>query len=105
MADLVLVRSMRELILVSAMLFSGCAQVKVVGPYKANLSRSDIDTIVQIAQTIERGQYTRLTLQAVAPDQVWVDAVVHGGTTFYDYSAVRRGGTWKRGGYTPPPID
>jgi hypothetical protein len=96
---------MRPLVLLSAILLAGCAQVKVVGPYKTSLSRSDIDSIVQIAQTIERGQYTRLTLQAVAPDEVWVDAVVHGGTTFYDYSAVRRSGTWKRGGYTPPPID
>jgi hypothetical protein len=96
---------MRELVLFSAILFTGCAQVKVVGPYKASLSRADVESIVQIAQTIERGQYTRLTLQAVAPDEVWVDAVVHGDSTYYDYSAVRRSGTWKRGGYTPPPID
>jgi hypothetical protein len=96
---------MRELVLFSAILFAGCAQVKVVGPYKASLSRADVESIVQIAQTIERGQYTRLTLQAVAPDEVWVDAVVHGGSTYYDYSAVRRSGTWKRGRYTPPPID
>jgi hypothetical protein len=96
---------MREVILFSALLFAGCAQVKVVGPYKASLSRADVESIVQIAQTIERGQYSRLTLQAVGPDEVWVDAVVHGGTTFYDYSAVRRGRTWKRGRYTPPPID
>jgi hypothetical protein len=96
---------MRELLLFSAILFAGCAQVKVVGPYKTSLSQGDVESIVQIAQAIERGQYSRLTLQAVAPDEVWVDAVVHGGTTYYDYSAVRRGGTWKRGRYTPPPID
>jgi hypothetical protein len=96
---------MRELVLLSAILFAGCAQVKVVGPHKASLSRADVESIVQIAQTIERGQYSRLTLQAVAPDEVWVDAVVHGASTYYDYSAVRRSGIWKRGRYTPPPID
>jgi hypothetical protein len=96
---------MRQLILFSALLLAGCAQVKVVGPYKASLSPTDVESIVQIAQTIERGYYSRLILQAVAPDEVWVDAVVHGGTTFYDYSAVRRGDTWKHGRYTPPPID
>ena len=96
---------MRELVLFGAILFAGCAEVKVVGPYKANLSPSDVASIVQIAQTIERGQYTRLTLQAVAPNEVWVDAIAHAGTWYYDYSAVRRGGTWKRGQYTPPPTD
>jgi hypothetical protein len=96
---------MRHLVLVSALLLGACAQIKVVGPYRASLSRGDIDSIVHIAQTIERGSYSRLILNAVAPDEVWVDAVVHGGSTYYDYSAVRRGGTWKRGRYTPPPID
>ena len=96
---------MRQLILFSTLLIAGCAQIKVVGPYKASLSPTDIESIVQIAQTIERGHYTRLTLQAIAPDEVWVGAVVHGGSTFYDYSAVRRGGTWRRGRYTPPPMD
>jgi hypothetical protein len=96
---------MRELILFSAILLAGCAQVRVIGPYKASLSRTDVESIVQIAQTVEPGQYSRLILQAVARDEVWVDAVVHGGSTFYDYSAVRRGGTSRRGRYTSPPID
>jgi hypothetical protein len=96
---------MRQLILFSALFFAGCAQIKVVGLYKASLSPTDVDSIVKIAQTIEPGAYTRLTLQAVAPDEVWVDAVLHGGSTFYDYSAVRRSGKWKRGRYTPPPND
>jgi hypothetical protein len=96
---------MRQLLAFSALLVAGCAQVKVIGPYHASLSRGDVQSIVQIAQTIERGYYSRLILNAVSPNEVWVDAVVHGGSTFYDYSAVRRGGTWKRGRYTPPPID
>ena len=96
---------MRQLVVLSAFLLAGCAQVKVIGPYRASLSRTDVDSIVHIAQTIERGQYRRIILKVVAPDEVWVDAVVHGGSTYYDYSAVRRGGTWKRGRYTPPPFD
>jgi len=101
----IVVRSMRQLVLLSAFVLAGCAQVKVVGPYRAGLSPSDVQNIIQIAQTIERGSYSRLTIRAVRPNEVWVDAVAHGGTFFYDYSAVRRGGTWTRGRYTPPPID
>ncbi|MFN2542592.1 MAG: hypothetical protein ABR514_10565, partial [Chthoniobacterales bacterium] len=70
---------MRQLLLCSALVFAGCAQVRVVGPYRASLSQGDVQSIMQIAQTIDRGSYSRLIVNAVAPDEVWVDAVAHGG--------------------------
>lgn len=96
---------MRFRILLSALLLVGCAEVRVIGPYKTSLSKVDIESVVQIAHTIERGSYSRLIINAVGPNQVYVDAVLHGGSTSYDYSAIRRGGIWKRGRFTPPPID
>jgi hypothetical protein len=104
-AYLFLVRSMRQVVLFSALLLFGCTQTKVVGPYRAGLSRTDVQSIVQIAQTIHPRYYSRMTLNAVAPDVVWVDTVSQGGSWTYDYSAVRHGGIWKRGRYTPPPPD
>jgi hypothetical protein len=94
---------MRQLVLFSALVLVGCTQTRVVGAYRASLSGSDVQSIVQIAQTIYPRYYSRMTLNAVAPDEVWVDTVSEGGSYFYDYSAVRRGRTWKRGSYTPPP--
>jgi len=94
---------MRQLVLFSAVLLIGCTQTRVVGPYRASLSRADVQSIAQIAQTIYPRYYSRMTLNAVAPDEVWVDTFSQGGSMSYDYSAVRRGGTWKRGRYTPPP--
>jgi hypothetical protein len=96
---------MRQVILFSALALVGCTQTRIVGPYRASLSRADVQSIVQIAQTIHTRHYSRMTLNAVAPDEVWVGTVSQGGSWFYDYSAIRRGGTWKRGRYTPPPMD
>jgi hypothetical protein len=90
---------MRALVVFSALLLGGCTQIKVVGPCRANLSRADVQSIVQFAQTIHRGYYSRMILNAVAPDEVWVDTVSQGVSMYYDYSAVRRGGIWK-----PRPI-
>jgi hypothetical protein len=97
---------MRHLVLCSALLI-GCTQTRIVGPYRAGLSRADVQSVEQIAQTIYPRYYSRMILNAVAPDEVWVDTVSQGGSYFYDYSAVRRGGKWERGRYTtpPPPID
>ena len=96
---------MRQLALLSILLLTGCTQIQVAGPYRASLSQEDVQSIAHIGQTIYPRNYTRLTLNAVGRDEVWVGAVSQGGSYFYDYSAVRRDGTWKRGRYTPPPMD
>jgi hypothetical protein len=94
---------MRQLIVFSALLFASCTQTRIVGQYRASLSRTDVRSIVQIAQSIHPRYYSRITINAVAPDEVWVDTVSEGGRWFYDYSAIRRGGIWKRGRERPQP--
>ena len=94
---------MRSLVLFSAILLVGCTQTRIVGPYRASLSRADVQSIVQIAQTIYPRYYSRMTINVVHPDEVWVDTWSQGGSMSYDYCAVRRNGIWKRGRYTPPP--
>jgi hypothetical protein len=101
------VRSNARFVLLTRSSLLAAPQIRVVGPYRASLSRTDVQTIFQLAQTIERRYYSRMTLNAVAPDEVWVGTVsqVQRGSMWYDYSAVRRGGRWERGRYTPPPMD
>lgn len=95
---------MRHLLICSAILIAGCGTyTSVVGPYRASLSRADVQSIVGISQTIYPGHYNQMTLNAAAPDVVWVDTQSRAGTFSYDYSAVRRDRMWKRGGFTPPP--
>jgi len=40
---------MRQLIVFSALLFASCTQTKIVGQYRASLSRTDVQSVVQIA--------------------------------------------------------
>jgi hypothetical protein len=94
---------MRQLVVFAALLFASCTQIKIVGQYRASLSGTDVQSIAHVAQTIYPRYYSRMTINAVAPDEVWVDTVSEGGRWFFDYSAIRRGGTWKRGRYRPPP--
>ena len=93
---------MRQLVCFCAVLVVGCTQTRVVGPYRASLSRSEVQSIVQIAETIYPRYYSRMTLNAVAPDEVWVGTVSEGGTCFYDYSAVA--GQLKRKGIPLPTV-
>lgn len=89
---------MRAPVIVIALLLTACGTyTSVVGPYRASLSRGDVQAIVQIAQTIRSGHYNQMTLDAVAPDAVAVDTLRRNGS--YGYVAIRRGGIWKRGFY------
>ena len=103
-ADLVLVRSMRQVVLFSALLLTACSTyTRVVGPYRANLSRTDVQSIVQLGQQVRSGYYNFMFMQAVGPDEVWVDC--EQGSTSFGFTALRRGGTWKVGKFIPPPPD
>jgi hypothetical protein len=89
---------MRPLVICIALLLTACGTyTSVIGPYRANLSRTDVQAIAQIAQTIRSGHYNQMTLDAVAPDAVAVDTLRDNGS--YGYVAIRRGGVWKRGFY------
>ena len=95
---------MRILVFCIGLLLTACSTyTSVVGPYRARLSRADVQAIVQIAQSIYPVHYNQMTLNAVRPDEVWVDTLSRAGTGSYGYTAVRQHGRWERGRYTPPP--
>ena len=89
---------MRQLVLCSALLLAGCATyTRVSGAYRASLSSSDVESIVQLADTIwPRRHLTRVTLDAITPDRVGVYVLQDRGTTTWSsgYTAVRRRGVW-----------
>ena len=95
---------MRQVLLCCALFLAGCGTyISTVGPYRARLSPADVQAITQIAQSIYPGHYNQMTLNAVRPDEVWVDTLAHAGTGSYDYSAIRRHGRWESSRHTPPP--
>ena len=63
---------MRQLILCSALLLAGCGTyTSIVGPYRASLSRADVQSIVQLGQQVEAVHYNQMTLNAVGRDEVY----------------------------------
>ena len=89
---------MRPLVICLGLMLTACGTyTSVIGPYRASLSRADVQAIVQIAQRIRSGHYNQMTLDAVAPDAVAVDTIQGNGS--YGYVAIRRAGIWKRGFY------
>jgi hypothetical protein len=105
---------MRALAICSALLLTACGPyVSVVGPYRASVSRTDVDSIKQLSRKFlaERtgdDSSNNLTLNAVKPDEIWVDTVSQAGSLYMDFVAIRHDGAWKRdraAGSPPPPFD
>jgi hypothetical protein len=102
---------MRVLAICSALLFTACEPyVSVVGPSRASIARTDVDSIKQLSQEFlaERGHSgpaNTLILNAVKPDEVRVDTVSDGARLYMDFVAIRRGGIWmrNRAAGSPPP--
>ena len=99
---------MRALAICSALLLTACGTwTSVVGPYRANISKDDVEAIKQLAQEFKPVYYNTLTLNSVSPNEVWVYTTSEGGNYYVDFVAVRRGGKWtlnRAKGSPPPPL-
>ncbi|MGH8092219.1 MAG: hypothetical protein ACREIF_01930 [Chthoniobacterales bacterium] len=105
---------MRTLAICSALLLSSCGTyTSVVGPYRASISRADVDSIKRLSQKFLAdhggdGSSNTLTLNAVKSDEVWVYTVSQGNTFYIDFVAICRGGIWtlsKAARSPAPPFD
>ena len=94
---LCLVRSMKSVVGLLALLLVGCAtRWQVTGPYAGSLSPFDVAQIKQLHASRSTTHYHRITIEALGPARVRVDKLRLDGpsTLSTDFYAVRRGQTW-----------
>ena len=97
MAELRLIRSMRQLlVLLIAFTLVGCAAL-VVGPCADSVSRPDAEQLQQLATANPKIHFKKiLYIHAVRPDQVYVEASdsILGSSIRCTFTARKRAGRW-----------